>query len=631
MRRFVSSFFSSVRKSFGPRDVARVQPFLKNEVQTAVQGIREQQLDSGIRAFAVLGFFILMASLFRTFYVGWQNIMVLHILLFAVILAMACFNRYGSFLLRAAVIVGTTFLLGISGLVSWGLAGHGITALFGFCVVTTMLFGIRAGIVSSGISIIAVGLTGIAVIEKILIFEYDPVVFLNSPASWVLAVFAIGISTGLIVVTLGTMNQQLNDMAEKLHTQNKTLCVANARLNNKIEEHNRLENEKKNLEARLNQAEKMEIIGKLAGGVAHDLNNILTGIVSYPDFLLTQIPADSPLRKPLDTIRKSGDKASAIANDLLTLARRGVNVRSVVNLNFIVKEYLASPEFEKMKTYHPGVQIGLTLDQTLANTMGSPIHLMKTVMNLVSNAAEAMPMGGTISICTQNLCIQPSMTDYEEMEAGNYAVLMVSDTGTGIPQDEKEKIFEPFYTKKVMGRSGTGLGMAVVLGTVKDHKGYIHIKSQEGKGTTFSLFFPATQAQLPESVTSLTPHEYAGKGESILVVDDMKEQREIIADLLSQWGYLVSTVSSGEQAVEHLKDKSVDLLILDMMMEPGMDGLGTYKKIIETRPGQKAIIISGFSESDRVWEAQKIGAGAFIKKPFRFQDLIAMVRAEIES
>ncbi len=388
--------------------------------------------------------------------------------------------------------------------------------------------------------------------------------------------------------------------------------------------------EQKRLEDQLQQAKKMEALGILAGGVAHDLNNVLSGIVSYPDLLLMQIPEDSPLIKPILTMQDSGKKAADIVQDLLTLARRGVVAEDVVNLNEIISEYLKNPEHEKLKSFHPRVEVVTSLEPDLFNISGSPVHLSKTVMNLVSNAAEAMPDGGKIFISTENRYIDKPISGYDSIAEGDYTTLTVSDTGIGISPEDRERIFEPFYTKKVMGRSGTGLGVAVVWGTVKDHKGYIDVQSIEGKGTTFTLYFPATRRTRANEKAVLPIEHYRGKGESILVVDDAKKQREIVSNLLTTLGYMVDTVSSGEKAIDYMKKNTVDLLILDMIMGPGIDGLETYKKIIEIHPRQKAIISSGFSETDRVREAQRIGAGEYIKKPYTLEKIGIAVRAELD-
>ncbi|UCH00207.1 MAG: response regulator [Deltaproteobacteria bacterium] len=388
--------------------------------------------------------------------------------------------------------------------------------------------------------------------------------------------------------------------------------------------------ERKRMEAQLQRAQKMEAIGTLAGGVAHDLNNILSGLVSYPELILTDLPEDSPLRKPILTIKNSGEKAATIVQDLLTLARRGVSSMEVVNLNDIINEYLKSPEHEKLKLFHPDVQLETYLEEDLLNILGSPVHLSKAIMNLVSNAAESMPGGGKVSISTQNRYIDGPIRGYDNVAEGDYTTLTVSDTGIGISPEDMESIFEPFYTKKTMGRSGTGLGMAVVWGTVKDHEGYIDVKSAKGKGTIVILYFPVSRKELTKKKPGLSIEDYMGKGESVLVVDDVEEQREIASRILKRLSYSVTSVSSGEEAVDYMKGNSASLLLLDMIMDPGIDGLETYKRILELHPNQKAIIVSGFSETERVKEAQRLGAGAFVKKPYLLEKIGIAVRGELE-
>lgn len=390
------------------------------------------------------------------------------------------------------------------------------------------------------------------------------------------------------------------------------------------------EKEKKALERQLQRAMKMEAIGTLAGGVAHDLNNILAGLVSYPELLLLDIPEDSHLRKPILTIQKSGEKAAAIVQDLLTLARRGVSAMETVNLNKIIEEYLKSPEHQRIMSYNPDVRVHVSLESEVLNIMGANVHLSKTIMNLVSNASEAMPEGGKISISTSNMYIDESVKGYDHVEEGDYVVLKVADTGIGMSEEDKERIFEPFYTKKKMGKSGTGLGMAVVWGIIKDHNGYIDIQNREGGGTTFQLYFPVTRVVPEVAELNNSKDGYLGKGEKILVVDDTEEQRVIAESLLSKLNYEVKSVSSGESAVEYIKDNPVDILVLDMIMEPGIDGLETYRRILDVCPGQKAIIASGYSEGKRVKEAQRLGAGEYIRKPYLMERIGRAVRNELD-
>lgn len=403
------------------------------------------------------------------------------------------------------------------------------------------------------------------------------------------------------------------------------LCVGNDITDRKM-----AEDEKARLESRLKRAERMEALGTLAGGVAHDLNNILSGIVSYPHLLLLQLPEDSPLIKPIKTIQESGQRAAAIVQDLLTLARRGVGNTEVVDLNRVVSDYLASPEFKEIRTLHPDVKVETRLGKGFLNILASPLHISKTIMNLVSNAAEAMPNGGRILLKTESRYIDQPISGYDDISEGDYAVLTVSDNGIGLSPEEKERIFEPFYTKKKMGRSGTGLGLALVWGSVKDHNGYIDIVSTQGKGTVFTLYFPLTRKERFEEANGSSLDECRGHGEKILVVDDVENQREIACMILEHLGYSAVAVSSGEEALTYLNEHGVDLVVLDMIMEPGMDGLDTYKKIIEFRPAQKAIIASGFSETDRVKEVLSLGVGGYLRKPYDINNLAKMVRDELD-
>jgi len=250
-------------------------------------------------------------------------------------------------------------------------------------------------------------------------------------------------------------------------------------------------------------------------------------------------------------------------------------------------------------------------------------------MNLVSNATESMPSGGKILISTENRYIDTPLSGYDEVKEGDYVTLTVADTGMGISAKDMDKIFDPFYTKKIMGKSGTGLGMAVVWGAVKDHSGYIDIQSTIGEGTTFTLYLPVTREKMLNDNYKLSIEDLAGKGESILIVDDVAEQREIASKMLIKLGYSATAVSNGEAAVDYIRDNTVDLLVLDMIMDPGIDGLETYKRILDLNPAQKAVIASGFSETDQVKEAQRLGAGTYIKKPYTLERLGAAVRAEL--
>jgi PAS domain S-box-containing protein len=424
----------------------------------------------------------------------------------------------------------------------------------------------------------------------------------------------------------GTTRLYVNLMADIINYQNRGVTIATIK---DMTASRQAGIERRKMAEKLERSKKMEAIGTLAGGVAHDLNNILSGIVSYPELLLMDLPDDSPIKGPILTIQKSGERAAAIVQDLLTLARRGVATMEVIDLNQIVTDYLSSPEFAKLCSFHPRATIHHSLADHLQTINGSPVHLLKTIMNLVSNAVEAMPDGGTIFISTENRYVDPSIDGFWDVPEGSYVILKVVDTGVGISPKDMEQIFEPFYTKKVMGRSGTGLGMAVVWGTVKDHKGHIDVRSLEGQGTTFTLFFPASQDQCPLRDDSMAIESIMGDGQTILVVDDVPEQREIASAMLDRLGYGAVTVDSGEAAVAYLQDHDVDLVLLDMIMAPGIDGLETYRRISAFKPGQKAVIASGYSETERVKALQRMGVNAYLKKPYSIEKIGTIVKQSL--
>ena len=382
-------------------------------------------------------------------------------------------------------------------------------------------------------------------------------------------------------------------------------------------------------EEKLARSKKMESLGLLAGGVAHDLNNILAGIVSYPDLLLWDLPKDSKVRKPIETIRDAGHRAAAIVQDLLTVARGVATTKEPLDINDIVCEYLKSPEFKKLEQFHPTVSIKTNLDSDLLNIKGFNVHIRKVMMNLVSNAAEAVKGNGHVIISTMNRFVDRPFRAYDDVTVGEYVILAVSDDGPGISSEDLERIFEPFYTKKVLGRSGTGLGLAVIWNVIKDHKGYIDVRTDES-GTTFELYFPITRDEISGESLSISLKDYKGSGEKVLVVDDVESQGVISCKMLDVLGYNAKAVASGEEAVEYLKGNSVDLILLDMIMDPGINGRETYEKIIKIHPDQKAVIVSGFAETAEVKEIQRIGAGQYIKKPLTMQQIGIAVKEELE-
>jgi PAS domain S-box-containing protein len=386
--------------------------------------------------------------------------------------------------------------------------------------------------------------------------------------------------------------------------------------------------ETRRLEVQLQRAQKMEAMGLMAGGVAHDLNNILSGVVNYPELLLMEPDLPEKVRKGLETIQEAGGRASAVVSDLLTVARGVAVGKEPLDLSLAVREYIQSPEHHALLKHHPAAGIQFDLSDNLLPVQASPVHVRKALMNLVTNAFEAVGGEGSVALATSNRYVDRAIRGYDRVRPGEYGVLSVSDTGPGVPEEDLERIFEPFYTRKVMGRSGTGLGLAVVWNILQDHDGYVDVKTGE-TGTTFDLYFPISRDRKREKEIEADLETLRGRGERILVVDDEESQRDIATRMLTTLGYEAFEAAGGEEALGFLREQEVDLVVLDMIMEPGMGGRETWERIKALRPRQKAIIASGFTETEDVRRIQEAGAGAYIKKPYTLRKLGLAVQQQL--
>ena len=393
------------------------------------------------------------------------------------------------------------------------------------------------------------------------------------------------------------------------------------------------EQEREQLRVRLQKATRMEALGTMAGGIAHDLNNILSGIVGYPDLLLLNLPLESPLRRDVQAIGAAGQRAADVVQDLMTMARRGLPGRETFDLNGVVTEYLESPEHRSVLATRPGVRCTATIGAEPLWVAGSRIALYKALMNLVTNAVEAILEEGEVRITATMLPVAAVAAGMSPAESATVE-LRVADTGAGIPAAYLDRIFEPFYTRKTLGRSGTGLGLAVVWGVVHDHRGNIAVTSVEGAGTEFVLTFPPV-GKSPDQQPAGEAAAQRGRGERVLVVDDIVEQRTVTCRMLESLGYQASAAASGEEAIDLLRalpanQQRPDLLLLDLVMDPGISGLEAFRRIQEFIPGQRAIFASGYAPPDLVRCAAELGAAALLRKPYRLEELATALRAGLD-
>lgn len=380
--------------------------------------------------------------------------------------------------------------------------------------------------------------------------------------------------------------------------------------------------ETKQLRELQSRAERLELAGRIAGQVAHDFNNLLAPIVAYPEFIREALPSDQQSHALLDDIESAAKKIADINQDLLTMGRRGHFTQSVLDLNDVVKQVVS-----ELPKRPEAIVLDLNLDDNLLSVMGGAAQIHRMITNLICNALDAIQDAGKITITTTNYYAdRNAVTSYAHVPRGEYVKLIIADTGCGISEDDLRNVFDPFFSTKTSDkRRGSGLGLSIVDAVVKDHGGYIDVQSSLGTGTTFYTYFPVTR----ETAETESSDRVEGGNESVLIVDDDEVQREVTTRMLRKLGYSVSTAGSGEEAVESLKANPRDLVILDMIMPPGIDGTETYRKILELNAGQRAIIVSGFSETDRVEEAQRLGAGEFVRKPLTLKAIAAAIRREL--
>jgi nitrogen-specific signal transduction histidine kinase/ActR/RegA family two-component response regulator len=382
--------------------------------------------------------------------------------------------------------------------------------------------------------------------------------------------------------------------------------------------------ERKKLEEQLRQAQKMEAIGTLAGGIAHDFNNILTGIMGFASVVHSTLPAGSLLRSDVETIIHSARRGSELTRQLLTFARRDRVKVHPLSLNDIVSEVIGLLEH----TIDKAIAIGPHLDENLAIVEGNTGQLHQVLLNLCLNARDAMPQGGRLIIETRNVTLSEEKARAAlDLEAGQYVLLGVTDTGIGMGAETQRHLFEPFFTTKGEGR---GLGLAMVYSIVRRHGGAIHVYSEPGQGSTFKVYLPAASRSAEDTVPEEV--EVVGGSESVLVVDDEEIVRQLLRRILERGGYTVLLATDGIEAEELYAERSteIDLVVLDIIM-PQASGWETYERLRENNPEVKVLLSSGHSENGLAQDILAAGARGFLQKPYDLHAVLRKVREVLES
>ena len=389
------------------------------------------------------------------------------------------------------------------------------------------------------------------------------------------------------------------------------------------------EREVKRLQSQMLQAQKMEAIGTLAGGIAHDFNNLLQAILGYTQILIMPKEDSDPDVPSLRQIEKAANRASELTQQLLTFSRKVESKPRPVSLNQEVRQV------EKLlkRTIPKMIEIELRLEEDLETISADPAQLEQVIMNLGVNARDAMPEGGKLLIETESALMDEAYCrDHLGARAGKYVLLTISDTGLGMDKKTLEHIFDPFFTTKEVGK-GTGLGLAMVYGIVKSHRGYIMCYSEPGEGTAFKIYFPVTEEESTDTGSGTRGAEPVPEGgrETILLVDDEELLREVGTEMLKRFGYTILLASDGEGALDLYREKGADisLVILDLIM-PGMGGEKCLGEILKLNPRAKVVIASGYSINSRAKNALNAGARAFIKKPYEVNEMLRVVREVLD-
>jgi two-component system cell cycle sensor histidine kinase/response regulator CckA len=376
------------------------------------------------------------------------------------------------------------------------------------------------------------------------------------------------------------------------------------------------------LEDQFRQAQKMEAVGRLAGGVAHDFNNLLMVISGYAEVMLAKLVEEHPLRDKAVAIQQASDRATTLTRQLLAFSRKQLLELKVVDVNTIVEdmERLLRPLIGE------NVRLSTKLAPEAGHTRADAGQLEQVLMNLVVNAKDAMPKGGKLTICTENIVLDEThRREQTFIRPGNYVVLSVSDTGMGMNKETQSRIFEPFFTTKEKGK-GTGLGLSTVYGIVKQTGGYVMVQSEEGRGTTFQIYLPRVE-EAAEIHAAPVARAAVGGTETVLLVEDEESVRQLVRETLISKGYRVIEAEHGEAglaaAAKH--QGKIDLVITDVVM-PGMGGRELVKQLTQTRPETRVLYLSGYTEDAIVSEGTIESGTAFLQKPFTLQNLSRKVR-----
>lgn len=386
--------------------------------------------------------------------------------------------------------------------------------------------------------------------------------------------------------------------------------------------------EKRRLEEQFRQAQKMEAVGRLAGGIAHDFNNILTVIQGYTQLLMDAVDDDDALRADVRQISVAAERAAILTTQLLAFSRRQLLQPVVLNINEVVGEIAKMVQ----RIIGEDIDFHTILDPHLGNTLCDRSQLEQIILNLTVNARDAMPDGGKLTLETANVALSEEYTrTHAPVKAGQYVMVSVTDTGIGMDEVTIEQIFEPFFTTKEPGK-GTGLGLATVYGIVKQSGGYIWVYSEPGVGTTFKVYFPRVEAHAEQEQPAPAASSSLHGSETILVVEDEEQVRQLTVDVLESYGYRVLAAASPTEAINIARHHSgaIDLVLTDVVL-PAMNGRKLVERLEKISPGFQALYVSGYTDNAIIHQGILEAGTAFVQKPYSPRVLAAKVREVLDA
>jgi signal transduction histidine kinase/CheY-like chemotaxis protein len=593
-----------------------------------IRPVRERFLQKLLIIAVIAGLPALVAAAQEAHYLGIRDTLWLYLGLYVSIVLVTLFRKHMSYALKAFILIGAFFVLGVHNLLFFGFSGAGIHIFLLISVLMTVLLGWSAGVLSMVAGMCSILVVGFAMSTGAVGVAVDLNAITVQMISWITAaiVFVLLASAGVLIP--GKLQSELVRSLEVSKQKSAELSRSNVDLQREIAERKNTEQQKERLAIQLYQSQKRESIGILAGGIAHDFNNILSAVIGFTEIAREGLPEKSKNVEYLDQVLIACDRARDLVKQILAFSRQAeIEVRPL-RLEVVVKEALRMVR----SSLPASIELRQGIASDLPVVMADPTQIHQIILNLCTNAAHAIEdEHGVITVELDSMnVIKNGCKENKELSLGPYVRLKISDTGVGIPMEIRDKIFDPYFTTREPGK-GTGLGLAVVYGIVKDYGGAVSVESMPGRGATFNIRLPAVEEKIHGDSQPVCKTPMPMGREHILFVDDEPPIAILGKENLEQLGYKVTIRQSSVEAFELFTNDPdrFDLVVTDMTM-PHMTGDELAQKMLAIRPDLPIVICTGYSKRMSEQKAGDIGIRGFIMKPLTKLDLAKTVRALLD-